>query len=50
MTTRDELTMQVLGWRQLVRDMPEEELPAAKRLFKHFEQELAHMSKKKARQ
>jgi hypothetical protein len=37
---RDYLTMQVLGWRQLIRDMPEEELPATWQMFAQLEEEL----------
>ena len=46
---RDNLTMQVLGWRQLIRDMPEEELPTVKSLFQQFEKELERLAKKDKR-
>lgn len=43
---RDNLAVQALGWRQLVYDAPEENLPEVKRLFEHMEIELKRLAKK----
>ena len=43
---RDELTTQPLGWRQIIRDMPEEQLPAVKVIFAHVEKELIALATK----
>lgn len=46
MNVRDELTMQVLEWRQSIRDMPAEELASVQILFRQVEEELKRRMKK----
>lgn len=45
---RDQLTSQIMGLRQPIRDMPEEELPQVKVMLEQFEKELqARATKRK---
>lgn len=47
MNVRDKLLMQLLGWRQLVMDMPEEQIPSVRMLLIQLEEELKRLKEKR---